>query len=287
MAKKSSKSSKIKSTKVDKEALLANKKNKSIDEQNLENINNNDSDLHFNNEQDVINQKNEEQYDDKNFQESSTNDVKNESEIIKEAKQVTKQLENEDVVIDNKQQQELIEKLLNENIQLQNTINLLNEKNEKLKITLETERQQLIEKLEEKTALAKQQLEEKMIKIEQEKQDELLNIKDSVYMDVVSNFLEPFLLFEKTVTTPVQNEIVRSYVEGYHMVVSMFKEALNNLNIQQILVNVGDEFNAEYMEAFDVEEVPGTPPNRVTKVVSKGFIYKDKILKYTSVVVSK
>ena len=284
MAKKSSKSSKIKSTKVDKEALLANKKNKSNDEQNLDN---NDNDLNFENDSNINNQKNEEQYNNQNFQESPNNDIKNESEIIKEAKQVTKQLENEDAIIDNKQQQELIEKLINENIALQNSINLLNEKNEKLRITLETERQQLIGKLEEKTALAKQQLEEKIIKIEQEKPEELLNIKDSVYMDVVSNFLEPFLLFEKTVTTPVQNEIVRSYVEGYHMVVSMFKEALNNLNIQQILVNVGDEFNAEYMEAFDVEEVPGTPPNKVIKVVSKGFIYKDKILKYTSVIVSK
>ncbi len=172
-------------------------------------------------------------------------------------------------------------------IRLQTLCNNLQEENNKLKSGMEANQQQLINKLKEKQSEAKEQLEARLEQLEKDKANEIQERRDSIYVDVVLQFLQPFLLFEKTVAAPIENEVVRNYVQGYNMVCNMFKDTFNNLGIEQIVVNVGDEFNHNFMEAFDTESNPNFKPNQVTKVVDKGFVYKGKVIKYTTVVVNK
>ncbi len=161
------------------------------------------------------------------------------------------------------------------------------DENQKLKTGMEANQQQLINKLKEKQSEAKEQLEARLEQLEKDKASEIEHRRDSIYVDVVSQFLTPFLLFEKTITAPIANEAARNYVQGYSMICNMFKDTFNNLGIEQIVVNPGDEFNHNFMEAFDTESNPNFKPNQVTKVVDKGFVYKGKVIKYTTVVVNK
>lgn len=195
---------------------------------------------------------------------------------------------------DQKQEPSDLEKLTEENLalkkellQLNTLINNLKEENNKLQAGMQQNQQQLIDKLKEKQNEAKEQLEARLAQLEQDKQSEIDQRRDSIYVDVVSQFLSPFLLFEKTITAPIQNEAVKNYVQGYNMICNMFKDTFNNLGIEQIVVNPGDEFNHNFMEAFDTESNPNFKPNQVTKVVDKGFVYKGKVIKYTTVVVNK
>lgn len=257
-----SKNSKVKSTnKINRDEIL---KNKQFDEKsnldvNIEKIKENVVDVQPN-----IN----------NHQQKQPINQNNQSEQV-----ANKEINDKDI---------LIKKLMEENNQLKEKNQNLIIENKKLFDTIEEERKQLIAKLQEKASSANLQVQEKLDRLEQEKKNEIKKIKESVYIDVISNFLDPILLFESTVEqAPTDNQIVYSYVQGYKMIISMFKDKLNNLGIEQIDVNVGDEFNESFMEAFDVEENNSFPPNKVVRIVSKGFAYMNKVIKFTSVVVSK
>ncbi|MGL4948027.1 MAG: nucleotide exchange factor GrpE [Mycoplasma sp.] len=166
--------------------------------------------------------------------------------------------------------------------------NLFDE-NLKLKKVLDEERNQLKQKLEQKAIQAQEIVDAKLLKIESDKSEDIKKAKNSFAEDLINEFLDPILLFESTITNGSNNPnpAVVSYLQGYIMIINMFNEKLDSLGVTQINVNVGDEFNENFMTAFDVEENPAFKPNKVVKVVKKGFVYNEKIIKYVSVVVSK
>lgn len=158
----------------------------------------------------------------------------------------------------------------------------------KLKMILDTERKQLITKLEEKSKAAQLQVEQKLSHLELTKQEEIQKMKENISSDIIIAFIDPILLFESSIqNSPKDNPAVSAYLQGYSMIINMFKDKLDSLGVQQIDVRVGDVFNEKFMAAFDVEEAPGIEPNKVIRVVGKGFVLNKKIIKYVSVVVSK
>lgn len=158
----------------------------------------------------------------------------------------------------------------------------------KLKMILDNERQQLITKLEEKSKAAQLQVEQKLSHLELTKQEEIQKMKENISSDIIIAFIDPILLFESSIqNSPKDNPAVSAYLQGYSMIINMFKDKLDSLGVQQIDVRVGDVFNEKFMAAFDVEEAPGIEPNKVIRVVGKGFVLNKKIIKYVSVVVSK
>lgn len=160
----------------------------------------------------------------------------------------------------------------------------------KLKLLLDNERKQLITKLEEKSKIAQTQVEEKLAHLESSKKEEIIKMKENISTDIVIAFIDPILLFESSIqNSPKDNPAINAYLQGYTMIVNMFKEKLDSLGVEQIDVRVGDAFNEKFMYAFDVEEDPEFEPNKVIRVVGKGFVLGEnkKIIKYVSVVVSK
>lgn len=165
--------------------------------------------------------------------------------------------------------------------------NLTDELN-KTRHTLESERKQLIFKLEEKSKVAQTKIDEKISKLEAEKKQEVEKLKSTIAEETILAFLEPILLFESTVlNSPSNNPMISAYLQGYNMIINMFKEQLDHLGVEQINVKVGETFNENYMSAFDVEANPGFATNKVIRIVSKGFVLKKKIIKYASVIVAK
>lgn len=158
----------------------------------------------------------------------------------------------------------------------------------KFKATQAQERQQLIQKLEEKSKQAQTLVQEKTEQLEKNMQSDVLKLQHKFATDLLLGLLDPILLLESSVLTgPKDNPAICAYLQGYKMIVNMFQERLNDLGVTALDVKVGDAFDANLMTAFDVVQDAKTPPNKVLKIVSKGFCYNKKIIKYTSVVVSK
>lgn len=279
MANKNKKISKIKSTKVNKDEYKHNLDQGKIDQKICENqnINSNEQTTHFES-------KNEHNYEKIEPEQKKSDPINQTNESINQ--QVNSNHQEHQIEDENKTL--IIEKLALKVKELEEKNKILTEENNKAKIAFELERKQFITKLEEKAQLANKMIDEKKHQLENEKQEELKALKDAAYIDTISSFLEPILLFEQTIRNSPNNPVIQSYIQGYTMIASMFNEKLNNLGVEEIDVNVGDEFNENFMEAFDVEHVDNMPPNKVLKVVSKGFVYKaKKVIKFTSVIVSK
>ncbi len=152
---------------------------------------------------------------------------------------------------------------------------------------LEDERQQMINKLQIKSKEAQKLVDDKLDELEKKKQDELAQLKSKVNEEVICQFLDPILLLDQTIESSANNSAIYNYLQGFKMIVNMFKDKLSMLGTEEIVVNVGDTFNENWMAAFDAIHDPKYPPNIVLKVVSKGYALKGKVIKYTSVVVSK
>ncbi|MDE7433801.1 MAG: nucleotide exchange factor GrpE, partial [Mycoplasmoidaceae bacterium] len=80
---------------------------------------------------------------------------------------------------------------------------------------------------------------------------------------------------------------VLNYQKGFNMFLTMFKTLLNDINVQEIDVKVGEEFNPNFMECFELQNSNDIKENHVIKVVNKGYKLHERIIVPTLVVVCK
>lgn len=78
---------------------------------------------------------------------------------------------------------------------------------------------------------------------------------------------------------------VTQWIEGLSVVQKNFKKALQELGVEEIST-VG-AFNPELQEAVAQIDSVGHKSGQIVDVVSKGYKFKDKVIKYAQVVVAK
>ncbi|MCQ2956963.1 MAG: nucleotide exchange factor GrpE [Mycoplasmoidaceae bacterium] len=71
------------------------------------------------------------------------------------------------------------------------------------------------------------------------------------------------------------------------MYVTKFNNLLADLNIQEITVQVGQEFDPKIMEPFETVKDPSKPDNSVATILKPGYKLYDHILKPVLVKVIK
>ena len=76
-----------------------------------------------------------------------------------------------------------------------------------------------------------------------------------------------------------------NYVKGFEMIYRQMKQALELEGVTEIAPKVGDDFNADNMQAIDVKD--GEEDNKVIQVYQNGYILKDRLVRPAMVVVSK
>ena len=101
--------------------------------------------------------------------------------------------------------------------------------------------------------------------------------------------LEKRFAKESEVVTKFANEvlILRSIkvLDGVEMVLKNFREVLSAEGLEEIAVNVGDEFEASLCEAL--ETVEGEKANLVVEVLRRGYKLNEKAVRPVGVKVSK
>ena len=101
--------------------------------------------------------------------------------------------------------------------------------------------------------------------------------------------LEKRFAKESEVVTKFANEllILKSIkvLDGLEMVLKNFREVLSAEGLEEIAVNVGDEFDAGLFEALETVEAEN--PNLVVEVLRRGYKLNEKVVRPAGVKVSK
>ena len=107
--------------------------------------------------------------------------------------------------------------------------------------------------------------------------------------DLAESLIPSFEMFSMVVES-VDNlpPEVAPYVQGFSMIYRQMVSALESQGVKEILVKVGDEFDHKLHAAMETQEVEDLSlVNKITKVVRKGYVIHDRLIKPATVVVGK
>lgn len=77
-----------------------------------------------------------------------------------------------------------------------------------------------------------------------------------------------------------------SLIKGIQLVYDKFSRILKEIGVEKIDAK-GKEFDFNFHEALMQKEVEGVPPHTVIEEVEPGYVYKDKVIRHSKVIVSQ
>lgn len=173
------------------------------------------------------------------------------------------------------------------------------------KVSVETETNETQEKKIKKKK--KQRPEELILEV----QEELAEIKDKYFRSLAEteNFkkrmnedlrkerkyagyaladklIDSINIFNQALNMETNDPNLKNFLYGFKMIDDMIFNALKDEGVSVIETKVGDEFDPTRQEAMDKEYDPEKPENTVLKVVKKGYLFKDRILRPSTVIIN-
>ncbi|HRI46225.1 MAG TPA: nucleotide exchange factor GrpE [Ignavibacteriaceae bacterium] len=91
--------------------------------------------------------------------------------------------------------------------------------------------------------------------------------------------------FERSLKHSSEAKDIASVVNGVKMIYEKFMKLLDEQGVKKIDA-VGFPFDVHYHEAMLQREAPGVSPHTVLDEIETGYIYKDKVLRHSKVIVS-
>jgi len=74
--------------------------------------------------------------------------------------------------------------------------------------------------------------------------------------------------------------------KGIELVYEKFSRILKEIGVERIDAK-GKEFDVDYHEALMQREAQGVPPHTVIEEIEPGYVYKDKVIRHSKVIVSQ
>lgn len=97
-------------------------------------------------------------------------------------------------------------------------------------------------------------------------------------MGVVEELIGPIDMLQMVVNSEAPSEEIKNYQIGFKMIADQLMGILNKEGLKAIEAKVGDEFNPKLMQALTSEEAD-VEVSTITKVMQKGYTYKERVLK--------
>lgn len=82
-----------------------------------------------------------------------------------------------------------------------------------------------------------------------------------------------------------EDPTLQAYCKGFEMIYNQMVQALEAEGVKEIVPSIGSKFDSSNMQAVDVED--GEENDLITKVMNKGYMLKDRLVRPAMVVVSK
>lgn len=119
-----------------------------------------------------------------------------------------------------------------------------------------------------------------------EAQKEELRIQ--IVSDVVLGFLSVLDIMYRALASMQEEEEQEenAYYKGYVMIVNQFEKKLEDLGITSMDVKCGDDFDSSIHDAIAHVEDESLEKNVIKAVVEKGYMYKNKVIRFCKVIVA-
>lgn len=104
--------------------------------------------------------------------------------------------------------------------------------------------------------------------------------------DVLKDFLSVFDDFQRALEANKTNDDVNSLKEGFELLFNKFDSIMKNKGLQEMDC-VGEVFNPDFHEAITNIPAGDDMKGRVVDVVQKGYILKERVIRYAKVVVGQ
>ncbi|MBU1096917.1 MAG: nucleotide exchange factor GrpE [Ignavibacteriae bacterium HGW-Ignavibacteriae-2] len=185
-----------------------------------------------------------------------------------------------------KKEHEIKETPIENSEEIQNEID--NEAGEQNKIEIESEYLTRIQDLEEKNKELNDRLLRRAAEFENYKrrteQDQLNLLKYAA---------EPFIIKTLSIYDDLQRSLNhindennnQSLKDGLKLVLDKFTKTLMDLGVEKIK-SKGEQFDFNFHEALMQRVTPEYPSNTIIEEVEAGYMYKDKVIKHSKVIVS-
>jgi len=114
-------------------------------------------------------------------------------------------------------------------------------------------------------------------------------IKDRKYASqtVIGELINPIDMLVQIVNMPAPSPEIQNYVIGFQMITNQLTDILKNEGLAPINAKVGVEFDPKCMQAVETSADENVDDNIITKVMQPGYMYKDRVLRPTMVIVNK
>ncbi len=103
---------------------------------------------------------------------------------------------------------------------------------------------------------------------------------------LASKLMDSLEIFNQAVNMETEDPQLKNFLYGFKMIDDMILNALKEEGLSVIETKVGDEFDPTKQHAMDKEYNPEQKENTILKVVKKGYMFKDRLLKPTQVVIN-
>ena len=111
--------------------------------------------------------------------------------------------------------------------------------------------------------------------------------KAAQYDDGMRNAAEKLLPlvdnFERAMLSGEETHAEDTFYKGIALIARQFMQVLQELNVEEIPAKPGDEFNTDIHNAVAHGEDENFGANQIAAVLQKGYMYKDKVLRYSMV----
>lgn len=197
-------------------------------------------------------------------------------------------LNNEENVDDSNLQNNSIQDNQEEIInKLKDDIARLNLENDSLRIQIKELNENYKKQVIEKAIQAEKMLNENIDKLKERYKNEFdIKQKYAIEKDAIK-LIDVINNFDMALKHSPSDPQVKNYVTGFKMILSMFHNLLDDLNIKEITINLGDEFNHDYMEVL--EQIPSDiyKTNQVIEILKPAYKLHDHVISFAKVRVAK
>lgn len=104
-------------------------------------------------------------------------------------------------------------------------------------------------------------------------------------LDIIDDFERGFASFNSCLEQ-ISDE-ADEIITGFSLVYKNLCKKLQAAGLKEIKINEGDTFDSDTMNCMGIVNIPNNIDNTVVSVSKKGYIYKDKIIRYANVIVNK
>lgn len=116
--------------------------------------------------------------------------------------------------------------------------------------------------------------------------EDLMRARKYAGFDLASKLIDSIEIFNQALNMETNDPNLKNFLYGFRMIDDMIFNALKEAGVSVIETKVGDAFDPTKQEAMDKAYEADKPEHTVLKVVKKGYLFKDRILRPSMVVIN-